>query len=245
LLEFLARSAWAGGVAADFGGWFGGCGGWFTIRTQLTSGCSLRGSLCGDKAWPGRLRGCFFYGLIGEVLALEFVPVGGTAVVHDGADVLLDSLEEVDFGFLFGLWRLHGEPVLLKFAELVEGAVEDAGGVGPGSFDGTDLRAEHGVEERIDGGVLGDVAVDEVAATESPRGAGDFRGEKFFDGVDGVAAALHVDAEHIVNFGFFGEDEIGLGVQAVGYGVARGGVVPFGGACSCGFFRVAAVGVDL
>ena len=37
-------------------------------------------------------------------------------------------------------------------------------------------------------------------------------GEEFFEGVDGVAAALHVDAEHLVDFGFFGEDEIGLGV---------------------------------
>jgi len=102
---FLAGLAGAGAAS-------GGCGGWFTIRSQFTDG-----------------RGRF---TIRSHLAVYFVPVGG-GFVHDAVEFLLDLLEE--FGSEAGAF-------FLEFFELVNASVEDAGGVSSGSFYGADLFFE-------------------------------------------------------------------------------------------------------
>jgi len=56
--------------------------------------------------------------------------------------------------------------------------------------------------------VLSDVSIGEVAAAESPGGAGDLGGEAFFDSVAGVAGIFEASAEVFVGVEFFGEDEI-------------------------------------
>ena len=131
-------------------------------------------------------------------LAVDFVPVGG-GFIHDTVEFLLDFLEK------FGSWVVAS---LLEFFELVDASVEDAGGVGSGSFDGSDLFFEHGVEEGVEGGVFGNVSIGDVAAAKTPGGAGDFGGEAFFDGIAGVAGIFEAAAEVFVGVDFFGEDEI-------------------------------------
>ena len=79
---------------------------------------------------------------------------------------------------------------------------------------------EHGVEERVEGGVLSYVSVDEVAATKAPGGAGDLGGEAFFDGVAGVAGFFEADAEEFVDVEFFGEDEIVHRIESGGEVIA-------------------------
>jgi len=113
-----------------------GCGGDLTIRSQFFG--------CGRGRITIRTQfGCLFCflcqpdGLVGEVLAFEFVPVGGAGVVHDGLQFAIQIVGELVFaaaGFGFSL-----RAVLLDFAELVERAVEDAGGVCSCPFDGADL----------------------------------------------------------------------------------------------------------
>jgi len=71
-------------------------------------------------------------------------------------------------------------------------------------------------------------SVGEVAAAESPGGAGDLSGEVFFENVYGFEGVVHVDDEEVVDFGLGGEDEIGLSVKAGCYGVAGGDVEPLG-----------------
>ena len=63
---------------------------------------------------------------------------------------------------------------------------------------------ERGVEERFERGVFRYVAIGEVAAAETPCGAGDLGGEAFFDGVAGVAGFFEADAEEFVDVEFFG-----------------------------------------
>jgi len=70
------------------------------------------------------------------------------------------------------------------------------------------LFFERGVEEGIEGGVLSDIAIGDVAAAKTPGGAGDLGGEAFFDGVGGVAGVFEAAAEELVGVDFFGEDEI-------------------------------------
>jgi len=158
--------------------------------------------------------------------------MGGTGVVHDGLELAVQIVRELVFaaaGFGFRLCA-----VLLNLAELVQGAVEDAGGVGSCSFDGADLLFEGGVEERVGITLCGDVTVNQVAAAKSPGGAGDFGGEAFFDGVvRQVAGVVHVEAELAVGFGFFGENEVGLSVEAVFKAVAGGGGAAGFSARSC------------
>ena len=123
--------------------------------------------------------------------------------------------------------------------------------MGSGSFDGADSFFEGGVEEGVDYGVRGEFSVGEVAAAEAPRGARDLDGEVFFDHVHGFErtfyfeGASHVGDEEVVDFGLFGEDEIVVSPEAVGYGVLGGGVMPFRGTGSGGLGRVTAVRVDL
>ena len=73
--------------------------------------------------------------------------------------------------------------------------------------------------------MLGDFAIGEVAAAESPGGTGDFGGEAFFAGADGLAGSVYVQAEHAVDVAFVGEHEGVLSVESVDYMVAGGGVV--------------------
>jgi hypothetical protein len=224
---FFGRSA--GAFAAS-----GGFGGWFTNRSQITgdkiAGVTIRSRFCG-------------FSFIFSYLAVDFVPVGFFAV-HDGLDLRVQIVEEFFF-FCLG-WRfrlrvglcfrlglgsrfraLQLVAFFLELFELINSTVEDAGGVGTGSFDGADFFYEHGVEERVEGGVAGDVAIGEVAAAETPGGAGDLGGEALFDGVGGIAAAVHVGDEEVVDVGFFGENEVVKGVQTSGYSVAGGGLAPF------------------
>ena len=86
--------------------------------------------------------------------------------------------------------------------------MEDAGGVGTGSFDGADLFFEGQVHERVESGVFRYVAVSDVAAAKTPGCAGDLGGEAFFDSVAGVAGFFEADAEEFVEVAFFGKYEI-------------------------------------
>ena len=101
-----------------------------------------------------------------------------------------------------------GDAFCLDFAELVEGTVEGVLGGGSGSFDGADLFFIHGVEEGFEGGVAGDVAVGEVAAAETPGGAGDLVGEGVFEEACGAEFPEHGVEEVFVEGGFVGEDEV-------------------------------------
>ena len=143
-------------------------------------------------------------------LAVDFIPVGG-GFVHDAVEFLLDLLEE--FGSKAGA-------LLLEFFELVESSVEDAGGVGTGSFYGADLFFQRGVEERFKSGVFRYVAVGDVAAAKTPGGVGDLGGEAFFDSVAGVAGFFEADAEEFVEVEFFGEDEVVHRIESGGEVIA-------------------------
>ena len=88
-------------------------------------------------------------------------------------------------------------------------------------------------------------SVGEVAAAQTPGGAGDLGGEVFFEDVDGFEGVVHIDDEHVVDFGLCGEDEICLSVQARCDGVAGGGVEPFGAVRSGAFGRIFSVGFHL
>ena len=108
------------------------------------------------------------------------------------------------------IWKLM---LLRNFSSCVWGGGSGLGsgfgsGVGSCSFDGANFFYEQGVDQRVEGGVAGDVAIGEVAAAETPGGAGDLGGEALFDGVGGIAAAVHVGNEELVDVGFFGENEV-------------------------------------
>ena len=169
--------------------------------------------------------------------------------MHDGLDLGAEVVEEFLFFLLWG--GDHGGgflltlAFLLKFADLVEGAVEDAGGLRPCSLDGTDLLFLSEVQERVNCRVCGDVTVYKVAAAHAPGGAGDLGGEMFFNHIDGFEGLVHVGDEEVVDFLFAGLNKIGLGVKADGDGIAAGVEESFGGARSGGLSRVTAVGVDL
>ena len=96
----------------------------------------------------------------------------------------------------------------LDFAELVDAAVEGVLGGGAGSFDGAELFFIHGVEEGVEGGAVGDVAIGEVAAAKAPGGAGDLVGEGVFEEAGGAEFLEHGVEEVFVEGGFVGEDKI-------------------------------------
>ena len=136
--------------------------------------------------------------------------------MHDGIDLRAEVVEELLF-----LLLLSGDhrdrflltlAFLLKFADLVERSVEDAGGVRPCSFDGADALFLIEVEKRVDHAGCGDFSVDEVAAAHAPGCAGDLGGEVFFDAIDGLEGVLHVSDEEVVDFVLVGEDEIGVSI---------------------------------
>ena len=81
-------------------------------------------------------------------------------------------------------------------------------GGGSSSFDGAELFFIQGVEEGVEGGVAGDVAVGEVAAAETPGGAGDLVGEGVFEKAGGAEFLEHGVEEVFVEGGFVGEDKI-------------------------------------
>ena len=105
--------------------------------------------------------------------------------------------------------------------------MENAGGVRPCSFDGADPFFEGGVEERVDDGVCGEFSVGEVAAAQTPGGAGDLGGEVVFKDIDGFEGVVHVDDEEVVDFLFAGLDVIGLSPKTGCDGVFAGGVKAF------------------
>ena len=117
--------------------------------------------------------------------------------------------------------------------------------MGSSPFDGADSFFECGVEEGVDYGVGGEFSVGEVAAAESPGGAGDLGGEVFFEDVDTFEGMVHVGDEKVVDFLFPGLDVIGLSPKTGCDGVAAGGVESFRAAGSGRFFRVLSVGVYL
>ena len=123
------------------------------------------------------------------------LPVSYTHLVHDGIDLRAEVVEELLFLLLLsGNHRdrfLLTLAFLLKFADLVERSVEDAGGVRPCSFHGADPLFLIEVEERVDHAGCGEV---------------------FFDAVDGFEGVLHVSDEKVVDFVLIGEDEIGVSV---------------------------------
>ena len=91
------------------------------------------------------------------------------------------------------IWKLM---LLRNFSSCVWGGGSGLGsgfgsGVGSCSFDGANFFYEQGVDQRVEGGV-----------------AGDLGGEALFDGVGGIAAAVHVGNEELVDVGFFGENEV-------------------------------------
>ena len=204
-------------------------------------------------SWGFPIRSQFgFVPFVFSYLAVDFVPVGFFAV-HDVVDLRAEVVEEFLFfllrggydrrGFLGGF--LGGFAFLLELLHLVEGSVEDAGGVGSGPFDGADSFFECGVEEGVDYGVGGEFSVGEVAAAESPGGAGDLGGEVFFEDVDTFEGMVHVGDEKVVDFLFPGLDVIGLSPKTGCDGVFTRGVKPFSGARSGRLGRVTAVRVDL
>ena len=180
------------------------------------AGAEAGSGWCGG-GWRLRRRGCRrvsrsftirsqfgFFLFVFSYLAVDFVPVGFFAV-HDVVDLRAQVVEEFLFlllrggydrrGFLGGF--LGGFAFLLKLLHLVEGSVEDAGGVGSSPFDGADSFFECGVEEGVDYGVGGEFSVGEVAAAESPGGAGDLGGEVFFDDVDTVEGMMRLGDEEL------------------------------------------------
>ena len=146
----------AGGVSADFrhGGRLGRGG--FTKRSQLFgfyfrfNGLGVHDGFEGLIDLSG-LGGC------GEVLQIShffieaklvdegLLSFGGVGELGEGAFSPVD-FDSVD---AFGL----------DFAELVDGAVEGVLGGGSGSFDEAELFFIQGVEEGVEGGAIGDVAV--------------------------------------------------------------------------------------
>ena len=77
------------------------------------------------------MRACWVFGGVGELGEGAFGPVD------------FDSVDALG----------------LDFAELVDGAVEGVLGGGSGSFDEAELFYIQGVEEGVEGGAIGDVAV--------------------------------------------------------------------------------------
>jgi len=170
--------------------------------------------------------------------------------VHDVIDLRAEIVEECLFLLLLGgddrrCGLLGDFAFLLELLHLIEGAVEDAGGVGPGSFDGADLFFEGGIEERVDDGVGGEFSVGEVAAAETPGSAGDLGGEVFFEDIEGFEGVMHIDDEEVVDILFSGLDVIGLSPKTGCDGVFTGGVKAFGCARSGAPGRVFSVGFYL
>ncbi len=133
----------------------------------------------------------------------------------------------------------------LEFPELVDGAVEDAVGVGAGSLDGAALFFGGFVEHGVDIGVIGQVGFGGVAAAEAPGGSGDFGGEGLFEDAFGAEFPVKGFAEFFVEVALFGADVVGSGVEPEGEGVAgRGGFAGFGVGAG-GEVRILPVGVDL
>ena len=126
------------------------------------------------------MRACWVFGGVGELGEGAFGPVD------------FDSVDALG----------------LDFAELVDGAVEGVLGGGSGSFDEAELFFIQGVEEWVEGGVAGDVAVSEVAAAEAPSGAGDLVGEGVFEEACGAEFLEHGVEEVFVEGGFVGEHKI-------------------------------------
>jgi len=122
-----------------------GCGSGITIRTQFFGGGFGRFTIRSQFG---------FFGPVFSYLAVDFVPVRFFAV-HDVIDLRAEVVEECLFLLLLGgdygrRGFLGDFAFLLELLHLIEGSVEDAGGVGSGSFDGADLFFKGRIEERVD-----------------------------------------------------------------------------------------------
>ena len=133
----------------------------------------------------------------------------------------------------------------LQAAELIDAAVEEGVGGGPGAFDGADGLLFGFVEHGVAFGVVGELGFDGGTAAEAPGGSGDFGGEGFFEETFGVELGEEGFAEVFVEVALVGFDVVLTGVEAEDKGVAGGGGFAGFGAGSGREVCVEAIGFEL